>query len=538
MVSYNNSGVVQCLRQYDMFANSLNLVKTREEKNMIIKQLTKLENKIISLTNEIYEEEYYTLANRECGLIDEEQSRLNMLIDLINQRLSYVEKRCNSHYQLTGESIDVNDVLGASTLDKLEERIRIIDKYSKNIKFEKELKSEVESLSNKINLASEKTEINKSLNEELEKKFCDLLASAFEKLNFYELFDSRDEIEYAYYETEKSLTLAELNLETAKTASINVLNECQEMLSEVKKDYIKYKEKLSILKLMEIFNREVYNYNDLLEKRKEVNELFRYIKNEEFLNMVMETITKQYNTILMEQQDINTYNDLVVEKDRKLEALAEINEENNSDKFQEVLEELIKNENARQAKILEEKRKIEEEENRKRLEIERKKREEILKRQKIIEEARKKEMEKRTKMLLEQQQKSVLQTNKLDKEISFENIKDISNNNEKKETTIKTKIDEIDENVVDSDDSKEEVLMFKNKMDIEKELFDEFNGNNKTEYKLDGLSLNKEEIKEEEKKLPDVSIDEYMKNFNENEFDNNEISSLFVEDDDFPTIPL
>ena len=27
MVSYNNSNVVQCLRQYDMFANSLNLVK-------------------------------------------------------------------------------------------------------------------------------------------------------------------------------------------------------------------------------------------------------------------------------------------------------------------------------------------------------------------------------------------------------------------------------------------------------------------------------------------------------------------------------
>ena len=128
MVSYNNSNVVQCLRQYDMFANSLNLVKTRDEKDMIINQLTKLEKKIIELTNDIYEEEYYALANKECGLIEEEQTRLNMLIDLINQRLSYVEKRCNSHYQLTGESIDVNDVLGASTLDKLEDRIRIIEK--------------------------------------------------------------------------------------------------------------------------------------------------------------------------------------------------------------------------------------------------------------------------------------------------------------------------------------------------------------------------------------------------------------------------
>ena len=81
MISYNNSNVVQCLRQYDMFANSLNLVKTREEKNMIIKQLTKLEKKIIELTNEVYEEEYYGLANKECGLIDDELSRVDSIIN-------------------------------------------------------------------------------------------------------------------------------------------------------------------------------------------------------------------------------------------------------------------------------------------------------------------------------------------------------------------------------------------------------------------------------------------------------------------------
>jgi len=547
MVSYNSSEVVQCLRQYDMFANSLNLFKTREEKDRIIIQLTKLENKIIELTNEIYEEEYYSLANKECGLFEEEQNRLNMLIDLINKRLSYVEKRCNSHYQLTGESIDVKDVLGASTLDSLEERIKIIDKYGKNVKLEKELKLEVESLTNKITLASEKININESLNQELEKKFCELLSSSFEKLGFYEFFENKDSIEYAYYETEKSLTLAELNLESAKTSPIDVLTECQEMLEAVKKDYIKYKEKLSILKLMEIFNKEVDGYGELLSKRKDINELFRYIKNEDFLDMVMDTVTNQYNTILMEQQDVNTYNDLVEEKERKLEALAEINDENNSDRFQEVLEELIRNENARQARILEEQRKIEEEENKKRLEIERKKREEILKRQKIIEEARKKEMEKRTKMLLEQQQKSVLQTNKKDKDVSFESIKDISNKEMsvvKENTAIKEiKVEDVllDEKVrkpILEENKSDETVLFKNKIDIEKELFDEFNSGKATEYKLNVDSLDLKKERHEEKKLPDVSIDEYMKNFNENEFKENEINSLFNEDDIFPNIPI
>ena len=84
-MSYNNSDVVQCLRQYEMFANSLKLIKTAQEKDMIIKQLTKLEKKIIDLTNEAYEEEYYALANKQCGLLEEEKKRIAMLIDLINQ---------------------------------------------------------------------------------------------------------------------------------------------------------------------------------------------------------------------------------------------------------------------------------------------------------------------------------------------------------------------------------------------------------------------------------------------------------------------
>lgn len=534
MVSYNNSNVVQCLRQYDMFANSLNLVKTREEKEMIIKQLTKLENKILDLTNETYEEEYYSLANKECGLIAEEQNRLNMLIDLITQRLSYIEKRCNNHYQLTGESIDIKDVLGASTLNNLEERIKIIDKYDKNIKLEKELKEEVESLNNKITLASEKVNINKTLNQELEKSFCDILSHAFEKCEFYELIDNREEIENAYYETEKSLTLAELNLESAKTSPINVLTECQQMLDDIKADYVTYKEKINILKLMDMFNRPVETYEELLSKRKEVNELFRYIKNDEFLDMVMSTVNKQYNTILMEQQDVNTYNDLTIERDRKLEALTEINEENNSDKFQEILSQLIKNEKAKQARLLEEKRKIEEEEKKKKLEIERKKQEEILKRQKIIEDARKKEMEKRTKELLEQQQKSVLQPKKKEYGLSFDKIKDISN----KQADSQIKENEKVENDISlqKEQKKENITVFKNKVDIEKELFDEFNNGPKYELNLESNDSKKETL--EDKKLPDVSIDEYMKNFKESQFEKSEISSLFEEDDIFPNIPI
>ncbi len=544
MVSYNSSDVVQSLRQYDMFANSLNLVKTKPERDMIVKQLTKLENKIIELTNDIYEEEYFALANKECGLLDEETNRLNALIDLINQRLSYVEKRYNNHYQLTGESIDAKDVLGANTLDELEDRLKIIAKYGKNIKLASELEEEIKSLTSKISLASEKIEINKSLNVELETKFCELLTIAFEKCGFYDLLEIKDEIEDAYYETEKSLTLAELNLESARTSPLNILNECQMMLDDVKNDYIKYKEKLSILKLMELFNREVSSYDELLNKRKEVNDLIKHIKNEEFLDIVIDTINKQFNTIMMEQQDVNTFNDLSLEKTRKLEVLAEIEEENESERFQSVLEVLIENEKKRQEKIREEQERLMEEEKKKRLEIERKKQEEILKRQKVIEEVRKKEIEKRTKKMLEQQQKSVLQPKKKDDSFSFETIKDITENEDDSNKKViidefEVKPDKVNDlmfemNSFDEDEKEENVALFKNKVDIEKELFDEFNGN--TNDVKEEENDDSEELFFDDKKLPDISIDEYMKNFNENSIEDND--NFFGDDDMFPTIPV
>ena len=547
MATYNNGSVVQCMRQYEMFANSLNLVKNNEEKNMIIKQLTKLEMKIIELTNEVYEEEYYSLANKECALLDEEKKRITMLIDLINQRLTYVEKRCNDHYQLTGESIDANDVLGANTLDSLENKVKIIDKYSKNIKLKEELENEVKSLSSKISLASEKIGINEKLNIELETKFKNLIGSAIEKCNYYELLDNREEIEYAYQETEKSLTLAEVNYETAKTSPMNILEDCQAMLEDIKKDYTKYKSKISILKLMEIFNREVNDYDELITKRREINDILKYIKDKDFLDMVLDTVSKQYNTIIMEQQDINTYNDLTLEKDRKMEALTEIESENNSEEFQSMLKVLIENEKKRQEKIMEEQRKIEEEEKKRRLEIERKKQEEILKRQKIIEEARKKEIEKRTRELLEQQQNSVLQGKKKET-LSFENIKGISNGpvedvslrddvmnteNKKEENEIlkredfrkkQENLDKID--LVENIEQNEEVPVVKNKSAIEKELFEEFNEK----------PIERNKLEKQENKLPEIDIDQYMKNFNENDVD--DVDNIFNDDNIFPSIPL
>ena len=100
----------------------------------------------------------------------------------------------------------------------------------------------------------------------------------------------------------------------------------------------------------------------------------------------------------------------------------------------------------------------------------------------------------------------------------------------KKEVFTKEPVNDKKENEKDID-----TLKFKDKVDIEKDLFDEFNS--VTEYKLD-LNEKTEEEKIEDKKLPEGSLDDYMKNFKETEFKESELSNLFDDNELFPNIPL
>ena len=50
MATYNNGSVVQCMRQYEMFANSLNLVKNNEVISSLIEEKE---------LNSLFDYEYY-----------------------------------------------------------------------------------------------------------------------------------------------------------------------------------------------------------------------------------------------------------------------------------------------------------------------------------------------------------------------------------------------------------------------------------------------------------------------------------------------
>lgn len=499
MINYNSDEVLQYIRQYEMFSSSLKLIPSIDEKNAIIKQLDRLEEKIIKLTNGIYENAYYSLYNKETYLLEEEKNRLGSLIELISNRMDYVNDRKNKHYELTGKNLDIYDFVGIDVYDTLKDRLKVIEKYSDNIKRKEDIDDYLDKLDSKLKLAQEKISINDALNVELEAKMIKCLDEALKRYGL-NLEVREDEIRSIYQELTKMLEIAKENYETAKISSYDMVSECKKALADIESDYMSYREQTSILDLMKLYDKKCHSYQELLDKRTTMSELCDNILNKKIREAIYKLLKDQYSTILLEGQDISNYEKLLKEQEDKREEIAAIDRENNSDIFKNVLSKLIENENKRQAKLLEEKMKKQEEEKKRKAELEKRRQEEIMRRQKLIEDTRKKEIEKRTRQLLEEQKNTVLQSKSVNSSnVSFANMKKDIVNSKDKEPSF-NKIDE----KIDAPTSEYRK--------IEKDLFKEFN--DKSEDKEDELNfpklknnrLDKVELFKDEEYFPNIPM--------------------------------
>ena len=68
-----------------------------------------------------------------------------------------------------------------------------------------------------------------------------------------------------------------------------------------------YNEELNILKLIDIYDKMTSSYEELLTKREKIDEIFKNIDESELYKRLYDELSKQYNTIKLEQRDIETY---------------------------------------------------------------------------------------------------------------------------------------------------------------------------------------------------------------------------------------
>ena len=351
MIEYANEFVIKLLKQYDMLSKSLNFITDLKQKKDICDQMTKIIQNVLEQTNTIYEEKYKKVAKRSVYLMDEEKNRLLELINLINERRVYVNNQISNNKELTGINIEVEAILGEEKLEEYKSQVKIIDKYKNNIRMEGILKDEIASLETNIKKANDKISNNKILNKQLEEKMIRIVDNALTKLSLYELQEREKEIDLAYTELGYSLEKAKENAKIARRDyAEEIVVECDNMLASITLEYERYKEKKLILKLIYLYKKPVDNYEELLNKREEINNILMNITSSELYSMVGNELNKEYATIKLEGQDLATLKSLIEEKDNKTQILNDINVENNSEEFKSLLANLLENERKYQEK--------------------------------------------------------------------------------------------------------------------------------------------------------------------------------------------
>ena len=490
-MNYTNREVVRRLKQYDMFLSSLELTNDDLQRERICDQLDKIEKQILLETNTEYEEEYMTLLSENSKLFSEEKARLRNIISLIEDRKKYLEERKLKHKRITGSLVELTTFLGEDKLLDFKNRLRIIEKYEDNkVKQEKIIK-EMKSLDIKISEASRNVKANTRLNESLENKMIKKIDNVLEELNLYSLVDQRSDITKKQESLKYALDMAKDNLKSARSlGDSSYIIECDSLLSEVTIEYSKYNEELNILKLIDIYDKMTSSYEELLTKREKIDEIFKNIDESELYKRLYDELSKQYNTIKLEQRDIETYEKLKEERETMNKILYDIDEENNSKEFKLVLSELIRNEDRIKEERVRLAKRNEYNERQKRIAEEQKIEAARVRRQKLIEEARLKEQLASTERLKKLQDETVISPiNEEEKEEvkkpipnplknkTFDNL-DLDNDFDTDELFGKTKIvpNKVD-NLVKKEpiieESKEEVPLWESPVEPKKEIREE-----------------------------------------------------------------
>ena len=408
-MNYTNREVVRRLKQYDMFLNSLNLTTDEVQKERICDQLDKIEKQILLETNAEYEEQYMLLLNEEARFFSEEKSRLHKIISLIEERRDYLEDRKRKHRKITGSLVELTTFLGEDKLSSFINRLDIIEKYEENKLRQENIVKEMKTLDVKLSEASRLVKANNRLNDILENKMKEIVSKALDKFNLYSLTGKKEEILKGYETQEYAFNLAKGNLNMAKKLKDeDTVVECDEMLLQVSSLYNKYSEQVNILKLIDIYDKTVTGYDELLEKREKISDILRNISDSELYNEIADELNKQYNTIKLEGQDIEKYEGLKEEREIKNKILYDIEEENSSKEFKEVIDELVKNENRIREENIRKAKQEEYQERQKKLLEEQKIEASRVRRQKLIEEARLKEQQERLNKVKELQEKTVI----------------------------------------------------------------------------------------------------------------------------------
>jgi len=278
--------------------------------------------------------------------LEEEEKKLAVLVDYIGGRVEQRISLLSDFANVTGYDLQgLPPIKYYDKLDDYKERLKYIREYLSNIEQINKLDLEIEQADTKLNEAY----LTKATSEEQNLKNEELLQTKFNNLVknmdiFKEVTEENIEIKlneasYKVEDSKKSLDIFTKSFTTLSGSGISVEEE-KEYLSYVEgaeEAFYNNKEEEYLLKIYHLLMEKNSEYNKLLIKREELNDILYErinlrkelkIPNSDILGNIYDILEKQYDDIKRQSANMNKIEALTEEISIKKEQLNELVTEN------------------------------------------------------------------------------------------------------------------------------------------------------------------------------------------------------------------
>ena len=300
---------------------------------------------IDAMNDEVYlkeiEDKFYDTLK-----LEEEEKKLAVLVDYIGGRVEQRISLLSDFANVTGYDLQgLPPIKYYDKLDDYKERLKYIREYLSNIEQINKLDLEIEQADTKLNEAY----ITKATSEEQNIKNEELLQTKFNNLVknmdiFKEVTEENidtklNEAIYKVEDSKKSLDIFTKSFTTLSGSGISVEEE-QEYLSYVEgaeEAFYNNKEEEYLLKIYKLLMEKNSEYNQLLIKREELNDILYErinlrkelkIPNTDILGNLYDLLEKQYEDIKRQSANMNKIETLTEEISIKKEKLNDLMTEN------------------------------------------------------------------------------------------------------------------------------------------------------------------------------------------------------------------
>ena len=340
MINDNTSSNKIKENKYKILRMSL-LLGNGEDRSETINNFEEASREIDSMNDEIYlknlEKKFYDTLT-----LEEEEKKLAELVDYIGGRVEQRLSLLNDFSNITGYELShLPPIKYYDRLEEYKERLSYIREYLDNTNKINELKIETSELENKLNKSylekANSEEQNIREEKELLKRFNIITNNvlSFKNITLDNANEKLSDVTKEVEDSKKSLDIFNNSYTTLSTAGISEeeKREYQSYVESAKEVYYSNKEMEYLLKLFIIFNTTESDYNNILLKRNNINEIISErlnlrkelnINNLDKLSSIYDTIDKQYEEITSQQETINnieTYSKAIEDNKKEIEQL-------------------------------------------------------------------------------------------------------------------------------------------------------------------------------------------------------------------------